>query len=173
MIPVHMEPKGLSPDATALGDFHRAGYWRNDAHTGSAMLLSAIRKALGFDDRPVKRPVFKLRKTKRGRPRGKRKVRAIDLRAVHIQEIIANHFGETADSLRGPCKKRRFCDPRQIAMYAIRNRIGMSYPDIGFHFGRRDHTTVIYAVNEIEARLLRGDQKTVSALLAVRSELGA
>ncbi len=43
--------------------------------------------------------------------------------------------------------------PRQVAMYLMKERLGLSLKEIGGHFGGRDHTTVKYAVDSIKEQL--------------------
>jgi chromosomal replication initiator protein len=38
-------------------------------------------------------------------------------------------------------------------MYLARHLTKMSFPEIGAHFGGKDHSTIIYAVNKIEKAL--------------------
>ncbi|MDO5483654.1 MAG: helix-turn-helix domain-containing protein [Desulfovibrionaceae bacterium] len=52
---------------------------------------------------------------------------------------------------------------RQVAMYLCRQRLGLSYPELGRAFGGRDHSTVIHAIKKIKK--LRETDKTVSQLL--------
>ncbi|MEK6527176.1 MAG: helix-turn-helix domain-containing protein, partial [Nitrospirota bacterium] len=39
--------------------------------------------------------------------------------------------------------------PRQIAMYLCRELTDASFPEIGRHFGGKDHTTIIHACKQI------------------------
>lgn len=63
----------------------------------------------------------------------------------------------TAPLARGLGKVNRNTHPvahaRQVAMYLTRVINEYSYPQIGRLFGGRDHSTVLYAVREIEERL--------------------
>ena len=43
--------------------------------------------------------------------------------------------------------------PRQIAMYLSRELTDSSLPKIGNEFGGKDHTTVLHAIDKIEAEL--------------------
>ncbi len=45
--------------------------------------------------------------------------------------------------------------PRQIAMYLSRELTDSSLPKIGNEFGGKDHTTVLHAIDKIEAELKR------------------
>lgn len=43
---------------------------------------------------------------------------------------------------------------RQVAMYVCRQKLGLSYPELGRAFGGRDHSTVIHAVKKIKKLLI-------------------
>ena len=43
--------------------------------------------------------------------------------------------------------------PRQIAMYLCREMTGKSFPQIGYSFGKRDHTTILYAHRKVTKAL--------------------
>ena len=45
-------------------------------------------------------------------------------------------------------------------MYLAKSLTSSSYPEIGHHFGGRDHTTVMHAVGKIEKMMV--DDQTVS-----------
>ena len=83
-------------------------------------------------------------------------------RKVTIDEIlrkVADHYNlRVSDMLLGaaPAQVAR---PRQVAMYLAKNLTSRSLPDIGRHFGGRDHTTVIHAVRKIE-ELRATDQRS-------------
>lgn len=59
--------------------------------------------------------------------------------------------------------------PRQMAMYLTREMTTRSLPDIGYHFGGRDHSTVIHAIRQVEAR--KRFPETVQALNAIRKRV--
>ncbi len=42
--------------------------------------------------------------------------------------------------------------PRKVAMYLLRQLTSLSYPDIGKLFNDKHHSTVMYAVKDIEER---------------------
>jgi chromosomal replication initiator protein len=54
--------------------------------------------------------------------------------------------------------KRRTKDvtvPRQVAMYLIKETLGMSLSRIGDLFGGRDHSTVIHSIRKVEEEMAR------------------
>ncbi|RIL09370.1 MAG: chromosomal replication initiator protein DnaA, partial [Proteobacteria bacterium] len=48
--------------------------------------------------------------------------------------------------------------PRHIAMYLCRKHTTASYPEIGAHFGGRDHSSVIHAAEVVKAKIGANDQ---------------
>jgi len=74
-------------------------------------------------------------------------------RKVSIEEIqrrVADHYLIRHSDLVGPKRVRTFARPRQIAMYLCKQLTTRSLPEIGRHFGGRDHTTVMHGVRRIE-----------------------
>ncbi len=70
-----------------------------------------------------------------------------------IQNIVAEHFGLPDDLLRARTRKQEVAHARQVAMYVAKKLTNASLKTIGLHFGGRDHTTVVHAVQTIEAAL--------------------
>ena len=73
--------------------------------------------------------------------------------AAIIRRIIqdtAKAFGLSPRDLTGPRRFNDFVQARSIAMWLVRRtRRDLSFPRIGQFFGRRDHTTVLWAVKKI------------------------
>ena len=67
-----------------------------------------------------------------------------------ILRAVAERFHMRPIELKAKRRTKAVVMPRQIAMYLCREIVGMSYPDIGKHFGGKDHTTVIHACRRIE-----------------------
>lgn len=74
------------------------------------------------------------------------------LGSAQILAAVAGSFGLQVPVLTGQSRTRVAVRARQIAMYLIRERLGLSYPEVGRLFSR-DHTTVLYAVRKIRADL--------------------
>lgn len=71
-----------------------------------------------------------------------------------IKKATLKVFPIARTDLEGPCKMQAFVYPRQIAMYLCRTMTKKSFPQIGRAFGKRDHTTVLYAFRRIEKTLV-------------------
>jgi chromosomal replication initiator protein len=61
--------------------------------------------------------------------------------------------------------------PRMIAMYVCRERLRLSYPELGDRFGGKDHTTVMNAHRKITA-MLGDDEQVRRAVDAIERKLG-
>lgn len=77
-----------------------------------------------------------------------------------IKKATLKVFPIAKADLEGPSKMQAFVYPRQIAMYLCRTMTRKSFPQIGRAFGKRDHTTVLYAFRRINKAL--PDDKTVA-----------
>jgi chromosomal replication initiator protein len=70
-----------------------------------------------------------------------------------ILEATSASYGFSVDALCGPSRTRPLVTARQVAMYLTRELTDYSYPAIGRVFGKRDHTTVIHAVDKITGQM--------------------
>ena len=80
---------------------------------------------------------------------------------VTIDDIlrrVAEVFHVKPQDLRAKTRTKAVAFPRQLAMYVARQLTSDSYAEIGRGFGGKDHTTVLHAVNKIDA-LLQQDPK--------------
>lgn len=69
-----------------------------------------------------------------------------------IQQHIADHFNLTREQLTGKGRTQEVVAARHLAMFLARHLIGSHLTTIGLHFGNRDHSTVIHAVNTVEKK---------------------
>jgi chromosomal replication initiator protein len=75
-------------------------------------------------------------------------------RRITIQEIqkrVAEHWNIRIAEMSSARRSRNIARPRQVAMYLAKQLTSKSLPDIGRHFGDRDHTTVMHAVARVTA----------------------
>ncbi len=100
-------------------------------------------------------------------------------RPVRIDDIIdvtTERFGVKLNELQSKTRRHSVVFPRQISMFLARQLTTLSYAEIGGFFGGRDHSTVVYSFEQIEARR-RVDADfamTVAELIrAVRQQAGS
>ena len=74
----------------------------------------------------------------------------INIGLEDIQSVIAGYFNISTSDILSKKKKSLFSYPRHMAMYMARNYTDLSFKEIGYLFGDRDHSTIIYAINKIE-----------------------
>lgn len=75
---------------------------------------------------------------------------------ITIEKIIgevANVYGVTPDDIRSNKRSSQISTARKVAIYAVREITQMSLVAIGTEFGGRDHSTIVYAINNIETNL--------------------
>jgi chromosomal replication initiator protein len=70
-----------------------------------------------------------------------------------ILDTVSASYGFPVEALIGPSRTRPLVTARQVAMYLTRELTDYSYPAIGRVFGKRDHTTVIHAVDKITGQM--------------------
>lgn len=66
------------------------------------------------------------------------------------QKIVAEYFNVDIAKLKDKTRKREIVTARQVAMYFCKHFTKHSLKSIGSHFGGRDHSTVIHAINTVE-----------------------
>jgi chromosomal replication initiator protein len=67
----------------------------------------------------------------------------------YIQKFVSDYFNVTVDSLKAKTRKREIVVARQVAMYFAKEYTNLSLKSIGYHFGNRDHSTVIHALTSV------------------------
>ncbi len=66
-----------------------------------------------------------------------------------IQQIVGEHLDIEVELMKAKTRKRAIVQARQIAMYFAKEMTRHSLKSIGLHFGGRDHSTVIHAVQTV------------------------
>jgi len=74
----------------------------------------------------------------------------IDVNVKDIQVVTSGYFNISVSDLISDKKKSIYSYPRHLAMYLCRKYMKLSYQDIGYQFGNKDHSTIIYAIKKIE-----------------------
>ena len=70
-----------------------------------------------------------------------------------ILEYISKFYGLEESVIRGQQRVREAVQARQIAMYLIRSMTNTSVVDIGKVFDNRDHSTVLYSIQQVEKKM--------------------
>ncbi len=83
------------------------------------------------------------------------KNKVIDLHSV--VKLIVKNYGFTLSELKSNKRIKAISLARHIAMYLMKKYCDKSLLDIGIFFNRKDHSTVIHAVEKIE-QLMAGDE---------------
>ena len=107
---------------------------------------------------------------------------AQDILGVHIKKnikrikpqdvinIICEKFGISIKDIRGERRTNRVVMPRQVAMYLLRVDLNLPYTDVALLLKRKDHTTVMYAVDKIE-KMIIDDFQLKNQIYEIRSSL--
>jgi len=78
---------------------------------------------------------------------------------------VAEFFEVTVSDLIDRGRKKEVVEPRQIAMYLLRDILKLSFPHIGEKLGKRDHTTAIHACEKIANEVSQNPQLGQKILL--------
>lgn len=73
--------------------------------------------------------------------------------ASYIKDITAKFFNITVEEMDSKSRKKNISQPRQVAMYLIRELTDLSLPKIGEAFGGRDHTTVLHGYLKVKEEM--------------------
>ena len=76
-----------------------------------------------------------------------------------IIEEVARTYGTSPEDIRSSKRSANISNARQVAMYVVREITQMPMTSIGEEFGGRDHSTVVYAIQQVEKGMAR-DPKT-------------
>ncbi len=88
-----------------------------------------------------------------------------------ILDAITGHYKVELAELKGKSRKKETVFPRQVAMYLAKDFTALSLKSIGYHFGGRDHSTVIHAIQTI-SDLMETDKKIQAEVNGLQRQLG-
>ena len=86
-----------------------------------------------------------------------------------IKETVSGAYGLTVKEMDNGRRDQRLAGPRQIAMYIATELTQYSLPQIARDFGKKDHTTVMYARDKIKDQMKRDEayRNKIRQLIAV------
>ncbi len=67
----------------------------------------------------------------------------------YIQKTVSEYFHVGQEDLKAKTRKKEIVIARQVAMYFSKDYTNHSLKSIGYHFGGRDHSTVIHALQSV------------------------
>ncbi|WP_242964923.1 chromosomal replication initiator protein DnaA [Scatolibacter rhodanostii] len=70
-----------------------------------------------------------------------------------IIEEVGRTYGVSSDEILSQLRKAEISTARQIAMYIVREITQLSMVEVGKTFGGRDHSTVVYAIKQVEKNI--------------------
>jgi chromosomal replication initiator protein len=76
----------------------------------------------------------------------------------NIQKTVAEYYKVKVADLLSKRRNRSIARPRQMAMALSKELTNHSLPEIGDHFGGRDHTTVIHAYRKVKELVLEDNE---------------
>lgn len=76
-----------------------------------------------------------------------------------IIDEVARTFGTTSEDIRSSKRSANISSARQMAIYVVREITQLPMTSIGEEFGGRDHSTIVYAIQQVEKGIKR-DPKT-------------
>ena len=89
-----------------------------------------------------------------------------------IIDHVANYYKLKPEDLTSPNRCQDVLEPRQMAMYLIRQELHLSYPKTAASLGRKDHTTAIHSIKKVDRRL-SSDPQFKQEFNAIRQVLQA
>ncbi len=72
-----------------------------------------------------------------------------------IIDEVARTFGTSSEDIRSAKRSANISNARQIAVYVVREITQMPMTSIGDEFGGRDHSTIVYALQQVEKGISR------------------
>ncbi|PIS15483.1 chromosomal replication initiator protein DnaA [Candidatus Roizmanbacteria bacterium CG09_land_8_20_14_0_10_41_9] len=120
----------------------------NDTRALEGALLSIYAKILGIKERIDLDSVeaFFSEKTERV----VKKISPTD-----VLKLVCSYYNVKQSHLKGPNRTENLVIPRQLTMFILRNTLRLKLEEIARVLKRKDHTTVIYAVNKIGRLLVK------------------
>jgi chromosomal replication initiator protein len=86
-----------------------------------------------------------------------------------IQKTVADYFAVPVALLKEKTRKKEIVTARQVAMYFTKEHTNHSLKTIGYHFGGRDHATVIHSVQTV-SDMIDSDKKFKEQIAELRKK---
>jgi chromosomal replication initiator protein len=97
----------------------------------------------------------------------KKKIISMD----EIEGAVAAKYRIKVSEMKSKRRSKTLVIPRQIAMYLCREMTDASFPEIGRHFGGKDHTTIMHACKQI-TKAKEADSQLQATLESLKEQIG-
>lgn len=81
-----------------------------------------------------------------------------EMPAQKILREVAEKYSLTVTELKSDARLKVYVQGRQEASYRLNTELGFSLKQIGRVLGKRDHTTVLNAIQKYKKNLVKGDE---------------
>jgi chromosomal replication initiator protein len=85
------------------------------------------------------------------------KSRREQIKLPQILKIISKEFDVTVKDIKGPRRTKDVALARQVAMFILREEFNYKLEQIANFLNRKDHTTVLHAVDKIKSKMMIQD----------------
>jgi len=93
-----------------------------------------------------------------------------ELNVDQIQKTTAKQFNTTLEDLKSKTRKKDVVVARQVAMFLAKEYTKNSLKVIGYHFGGRDHATVIHAVKCVQ-EMIETNPQIAEEIRSIKTKL--
>jgi len=88
----------------------------------------------------------------------------------YIQKFVCDYYKISLDLMKSKTRKREVVVARQVAMHFAKEYTDLSLKSIGYHFGKRDHSTVIHALSTV-SDMMDTDQRFLNIIEDMQAKL--
>lgn len=79
--------------------------------------------------------------------------RPVPVTVERILTEVARTYNTNVEALRGSSRRLNISSARKVSMYIVREITNMSMEEIGREYNGRDHSTVVYSINDIQSKM--------------------
>ncbi len=121
-----------------------------DTRALEGTLLSIYARSLGGKERVDLETVEGFFTTLKSNNNGRRKINPSE-----IIKSVCSFYNINQSQLKSPLRAERMALPRQVAMYLLRQELGLKLEEVAYLLKRKDHTTILHGVGKISGMRAR------------------